>query len=96
MLLPLLERIEPDLFILDCKMPVMSGFDLVPQIRGIKRHENTPIVFLTSEGTLDTLNAAVNYGASDFIVKPIDEYVLLSKMAAHSAGYMMRRRLRAL
>lgn len=92
----LLAKIKPDLFLLDCNMPVLSGFDLVTQIRTFSEHEKTPIVFLTSEGTLDTLNAAVNFGASDFIVKPIDETILRKKMALHMADYMMRRHMRAL
>lgn len=90
----LLEKIAPDLFLLDCKMPVFSGFDLVSQIRAIPEHEKTPIVFLTSEGTIDNLNAAVYFGASDFIVKPIDETVLREKLALHTADYMIRRHLR--
>ncbi len=91
----ILEKIKPDLFLLDCKMPLVSGFDLVLKIREFPKYKMTPIIFLTSEGTIDTLNAAVNLGASDFIVKPIDEGVLLQKLLLHSADYMMRRHLRA-
>lgn len=89
----LLERIKPDLFLLDCKMPVLNGFDLVPQIREFSEFEKTPIIFLTAEGNIDTLNAAVNFGASDFIVKPINETVLREKIAAHTADYMLRRHM---
>ncbi len=90
------KKIIPDLFLLDCKMPVLSGFDLVPQIRAFHEYKSTPIIFLTSDGTIDTLNAAVNFGASDFIVKPIDEAVLRKKLATHTVGYMMRRHMRML
>ena len=90
----LLGMITPDLFLLDCKMPVMSGFDLVPIIRAFPGHEKTPIIFLTWDGTIDTLTAAANFGASDFIVKPIEEMVLRDKLALHTADYMMRRHLR--
>ncbi len=90
----LLGMITPDLFLLDCKMPVMSGFDLVPVIRAFPGHEKTPIVFLTSDATIDTLTAAANFGASDFIVKPINETILREKLALHTADYMIRRHLR--
>ncbi len=96
MLEVLLNNVVPDLFLLDCKMPVLSGFDLVPKIRAFPGHEKTPIVFLTSEGTIDTVNAAVHFGASDFIVKPVDETVLREKLALHTSDYMMRRHLRTL
>jgi PleD family two-component response regulator len=90
----ILEKITPDLFLLDCNMPVMSGFDLIPLIRAFPGHERTPIVFLTSEGDQDTLYAAVSFGASDFIVKPIDETVLRDKLAVQTKGYMIRRLMR--
>lgn len=92
----LLEKIEPDLFLLDCKMPVLSGFDLVLKIRAMPVHRETPIVFLTSDGTIDTVTAALNFGASDFIVKPIDGFVLMEKLAKHIADYMIRRYIRTL
>ncbi len=96
MLKVLLEKISPDLFLLDCKMPVLCGFELVPLIRESPGHEKTPILFLTSEGTIDNLNAAVYFGASDFIVKPIDETVLREKLAMHTTDYLMLRHLRHL
>lgn len=92
----LLDKIKPDLFLLDCQMPVLNGFDLMPQIRANPEHEKTPVIFLTSDGTQDTIYAAVMSGANDFIVKPIDETVLREKLAAHLTDYMIRRQMRKL
>ena len=91
----LLKMITPDLFLLDCKMPI-HGFDLVPIIRDRQAHRETPIIFLTSEGTIDNLSVAMHLGACDFIVKPIDEEVLREKIALNVEGFMMRRRIRLL
>jgi len=90
-----LGRVVPDLFILDCHMPVVHGFELVPLIRSHPEHEDTPIVFLTSEGTIDNVSVATTIGASGFIVKPIDEKILLDKLASLLLDYISRRRLRA-
>jgi len=76
-----LRNTRPELFLLDCQMPGISGFDLIPVIRGYPEHEETPIIFLTSEGTMDHLTTAVGLGASDFIVKPVDMDVLREKVA---------------
>jgi DNA-binding response OmpR family regulator len=92
----LLGLIKPDLFLLDYKMPVIDGFNLIPIIRKVALHEDTPIVFLTSEGTVDTLSAAIHLGACDFIVKPVDETVLKEKLALHLKNYIMQRRIRSL
>ncbi|MCL2082021.1 MAG: response regulator [Oscillospiraceae bacterium] len=92
----LLEVITPDLFLMDCKMPVLSGFELVPIIRRIPAHEETPIVFLTSEGTVDHVSVALGVGANDFLVKPIDEEVLRQKVALHLRDYKALRLIRTL
>jgi putative two-component system response regulator len=92
----ILDMITPDLFILDCNMPVLNGFDLVPIIRKIPNHDDTPIVFLTSEGSVDNLSVAVHLGASDFLVKPIDDDELRRKAEKYLQGYMIRRRLRSI
>jgi len=89
----LLTMITPDLFILDCNMPVISGFDLVPIIRGYTEYAETPIIFLTGEGTRDNLFVATQLGASDFLVKPINESMLREKVAQHLDGFVIRRRL---
>jgi len=92
----LLTMITPDLFLLDCQMPVLSGFELVPVIRKIPPHDETPIVFITSAGTIDNISVAMHLGASDFIAKPIDNVVLNEKIAALMNNYMIRRRIRSL
>ncbi len=89
-----LKKIVPDIFLLDYNMPGLNGFELVPIIRALPQHAKTPIIFVTSEGTINNLAAAIKLGAGDFIVKPIDEMVLLEKMAANTAEYMVLRSLR--
>jgi DNA-binding response OmpR family regulator len=79
----LLQKITPDLFLLDYNMPLLNGFDLIPIIRGLKEHSKTPIMFLTSEGTMTNLSVALELGACDFIVKPFKPDVLREKIAMH-------------
>ena len=95
-MMTLLSIIMPDLFLLDCNMPILSGFDLVNIIREIPEHKNTPILFLTSEGSIDNVSVAIHLGVCDFIVKPIDEVILCDRIAAHLEDFVMRRRIRSL
>ena len=90
----LLKSLSPDLFLLDCNMPILSGFDLIPIIRSFPEHAETPIIFLTSEGTMDNIYIALNNGACDFLVKPIDENRLRSKLAQHLNDLHLLRELR--
>jgi len=89
----LLAMVTPDLFILDCNMPGLSGFDLVPIIRGYTEYADTPIIFLTGDGTRDNLIIAAQLGASDFLVKPIDETLLREKVDQHLKDFIIRRRI---
>ena len=79
----ILQKITPDLFLLDYQMPEMNGFELVPVIRSFDEHKDTPIVFLTAEGTIDNVTAAIAMGSSDFIVKPFAPDMLREKIARH-------------
>jgi DNA-binding response OmpR family regulator len=76
-------QVTPELFLLDYKMPALSGFDLVPIIRSFSEHKTTPVIFLTSEGTMAHVSAAFALGACDFIVKPIQGNILREKIAKH-------------
>lgn len=83
MLEKFLAQITPELFLLDYKMPEISGFELVPIIRDYPEHRNTPIIFLTSMGTADYISAALALGACDYIVKPFQGNTLREKVAKH-------------
>jgi DNA-binding response OmpR family regulator len=79
----LLETITPDLFLLDYLMPEINGFELIPVIRRFEEHKETPIIILTSEGTVDNVTAALALGACDFAVKPFDPVLLREKIKNH-------------
>jgi len=74
---------KPDLILLDYLMPTMSGFDLISIIKTIPEHKDTPIIILTTEGTMEHVKEAINLGASDFIVKPFKPKELNDKVAKH-------------
>jgi len=79
----MLDRIKPDMFLLDYNMPVLNGFELVPIIKSYARYKSTPIIFLTSEGTLDNVASAVALGACDFISKPVQPAALRERIGRH-------------
>ena len=74
---------KPDLILLDYLMPVLNGFELIPMIKELPDHINTPIIMLTSEGSLPQIKEAIALGAVDFVVKPFKESELKEKIAKH-------------
>ena len=82
------------MFLLDVQMPKIDGFSLVTMIRAIPGHEETPIMFLTSDSRSENIRNAVALGACDYIVKPVDDEVLCNKVATQIKNYAALRILR--
>jgi len=59
-----------DLMLTDWHMPGMDGLELVRAVRGSSRYGALPIVMVTSDGGLDSVDKALAAGVSDFIMKP--------------------------
>jgi CheY-like chemotaxis protein len=79
--LQFLKTNDPDLFILDIEMPKMNGYELAERIK--ENGHEAPIIFLTGNATKRYLMRAIQAGASDFIVKPIDKKYLTYKIYKH-------------
>ncbi len=73
---------EPDLIILDIDMPEIDGYEMLERIKKMEHLRDTPVIFLTSNGDKSHVVRAVAGGAKDYVVKPIDEDILLSKVDA--------------
>jgi len=68
--------------LLDVQMPGMDGFETAQIIRGRERSRHTPIIFLTAINTSDThVSRGYELGAVDYLLKPIEPDILLSKVA---------------
>jgi len=68
--LSVLNKITPDLFVLDIEMPGMNGIELAAEIRA--QGQDAPIIFITGKSTKEYVQKCMEAGASDFIVKPIN------------------------
>ena len=68
--------------LLDVQMPEMDGFETAELIRGRRRSQHIPIIFLTAVST-STLHVSRGYlaGAVDYLFKPVVPEILCSKVA---------------
>lgn len=78
--LKFLEEHTPDLIILDIDMPEINGYEMLKIIREKPHLKTVPVIFLTSNNDKDHVIKAAAGGANDYVVKPIDEEVLLEKI----------------
>ncbi len=72
----------PDLIILDIDMPEINGYEMLKMIKEREHLKNVPVIFLTSNNDKGHVVKAVAGGAKDYVVKPIDEEILLDKVHA--------------
>lgn len=70
----------PDMVLLDWNMPVMNGIDFLKTIRRERTGSVPPVVFCTSETDLSYVRAALDEGASEYIMKPYNEEILVGKL----------------
>jgi two-component system, sensor histidine kinase and response regulator len=69
------------LIILDVMMPEMDGYELAELIRGQKETRKIPLIFLTAMDSTDRLIfRGYQAGAVDYLFKPVDDHILLSKV----------------
>ena len=61
----------PDLVMLDVLMPGMDGFEVCSHIRDNPERFDTPIVMITGNKDLSSIQRAYDLGVTDFITKPI-------------------------
>ncbi|ABO50082.1 response regulator receiver modulated diguanylate cyclase [Desulforamulus reducens MI-1] len=71
-----------DLMIIDIVMPEGNGFELCAKIRKEKVYEDTPIIFMTAETSLDKKLEGFKIGADDYVVKPISLDEIAAKVQA--------------
>ncbi len=65
-----IDKLNPDLVLLDYRMPEMNGIDVLREIR--QRKKDLPVIMITAFGTIDVAVEAVKAGADDFVTKPFD------------------------
>ncbi len=88
------EAFKPDIVLLDIMLPVMDGWAVCREIRGMSK---TPIIMLTAKGeTLDRI-AGLEMGADDYIVKPFEVKEVIARINAvlrrYGGGEQSARRL---
>ncbi len=78
-----LEKIHkqaPDLVLLDLMMPKISGFEICKAIKRNKATQFVPVIVITALTELDDKIKAIELGADDFLVKPINRLELVTRI----------------
>jgi len=83
-----LDRIKadnPDVIISDIGMPHMDGYQLRQRLQGCPRFSSTPFFFVSALAFQQAIDKGLSIGAHEFLTKPVDFDVLLSRIEACAA-----------
>jgi len=79
-LFEILEKIDPDLILLDIEMPEMNGYEAIKKIKSDSRFADTPVIFLTAKNDENSELEGFELGAVDYISKPFSAPLLLKRI----------------
>jgi putative two-component system response regulator len=79
----LLEKIVPDLILLDIEMPEVNGFEALRRLKIHNLYADIPVIFLTAMTEASIEARGFELGAVDFILKPFAVPVLLNRIRTH-------------
>ena len=75
-----LQKVVPDIVLLDIEMPRMDGYELATQMRKENRLQNVPIIMITSRTGDKHRNRALELGVDCYLGKPYNEQQLLESI----------------
>jgi two-component system cell cycle response regulator len=87
---------SPEIILLDVMMPGMSGFEVCRRLKADPETEHIPVVMVTALSDTEDRVKGLDAGAEDFLTKPVDDFLLKSRVSAlmryNSVAFELRQR----
>ncbi|APX88847.1 two-component system response regulator [Brevirhabdus pacifica] len=74
------DRVRPDVVVLDVMLPNRSGFLILRDIRAARQTRDLPVLMLTAKGQEKDRALAESYGVSHFMTKPFSNQEILARL----------------
>ncbi len=88
-----LERIQPDLILLDVMMPGIDGFETCRRIKTIKTVREIPVIFMTALSETTDKVKGFEVGAVDYVTKPFQQEEVSARINTHLSIRSLQNRL---
>ena len=93
--LSLIERITPDVILLDAVMPGIDGFEICRRLKRNSELSHVPIIFMTGLSETEDIIMGLDAGGVDYVTKPIAPNELLARIRVHLANARISQSARA-
>jgi putative two-component system response regulator len=89
-----LEKVIPDLILLDIEMPEINGYEAIRHLKGVETFADIPVIFLTAKNDVGSELEGLSLGAVDYVSKPFSAPLLLKRIETHLELAAQKRELR--
>ena len=79
----LAERERPELILMDLSLPIMDGWEATKRIKANNELCSIPVIALTAHAMVGDQEKALAAGCDDYLVKPLNEDILMAKIAKY-------------
>ena len=87
------ENIGIDLMLLDINMPQMNGFEVLEIMKRSQCIDETPVIMISSEESVDAMRKAYEMGITDYITRPFDSVIVKKRVQNTLELYANQKRL---
>ncbi len=70
----------PDLILLDIMMPDMDGYKILEELKAKEKTKHIPVIMVSAKSDSLDIDKAMELGALDYIIKPINIKTILEKI----------------
>ncbi|MBN2388353.1 MAG: response regulator [Anaerolineales bacterium] len=78
---------NPDLILMDVRMPRMTGYEACAEIKADPALQDTPVMFLSAKGQESEIQAGLSAGATEYLLKPFAPDQLTTRIQTILAKY---------
>jgi len=90
-----LEKVKPDLILLDIEMPEIGGYEVIRILKASEDTAQIPVIFLTARSDAESELTGLQLGAVDYIAKPFSQELLLKRIELHLLFESQRQALKS-
>lgn len=74
------ENESPDVIMLDVRMPMMNGYEVLSVLRKSQRHKNIPVFIITNDRERNIVMKFMQMGIAGYLLKPLDAAVIYARL----------------